>query len=55
MKLPLSVRKTFWRFQIYLFGCKIWSHCRGKAIKRIYDRRFEGLSEDEARKVIEWQ
>lgn len=55
MKSPLSVRKTFWRLQIYLFGWKIWSHRRGRGIERIYKRRFEGLTEEEARKVIEWQ
>lgn len=56
MKLPLlSVKKTFWRLQIYLFGWKIWSCRRGREIERIYKRRFEGLTEEEIRKVIEWQ
>ena len=55
MKSLLKVEKTFWRYQIFLCGRRIWSHRRGKAVKRIYDRRFEGLSEAEARKVIEWQ
>ena len=55
MKPLLKVEKTFWRYQIFLCGRRIWSHRRGRAIKRIYDRRFEGLSEDESRKVIEWQ
>ena len=55
MKSPLRIEKTFWRLQVYLFGLRIWSQRRGREIEKIYKRRFEGLTEAEARKVIEWQ
>ena len=55
VKSLLKVEKTFWRCQVYLFGMRIWSHRRGREIEKIYKRRFEGLTEAESRKVIEWQ
>ncbi|MBQ3290637.1 MAG: glycosyltransferase [Kiritimatiellae bacterium] len=50
-----KVEKDFWRLDVYLFGRRIFSRKRAPKIKRIFDRRFRGLSEDEARAVIEWQ
>ena len=49
------VEKDFWRLRVYLFGRCIFSRRRGSKIKRIYDRRFRGLSDEESRAVIEWQ
>lgn len=50
-----KVEKDFWRLDVYLFGRRVFSRKRAPKIKRIFDRRFRGLSEDEARAVIEWQ
>ncbi len=50
-----KVEKDFWRMRVYLFGRCIFSRRRAPKIKRIYDRRFRGLSDEESRAVIEWQ
>ena len=50
-----KVEKDFWRLDVYLCGRRVFSRKRAPKIKRIFDRRFRGLSDDEARAVIEWQ
>ena len=55
MKKAFELRKSFWKYQLFLFGRRIFSCSRARDVKRIYDRRHEGLTEDEARRVIEWQ
>ena len=55
MKGFFKIEKTFWHWRAYLFGKRVYSRRRAPEIKKIFDRRFEGLSDDEARKVIEWQ
>lgn len=49
------VEKDFWRLDVYLFGRRILSRKRAPKVKRIFDRRFRGLSDEEVRTVIEWQ
>ena len=50
-----KVEKDFWRLDVYLCRRRVFSRKRAPKIKRIFDRRFRGLSDDEARAVIEWQ
>ncbi|MBR2839702.1 MAG: glycosyltransferase [Kiritimatiellae bacterium] len=54
-KRPFRVEADFWRRDVYMFGRRVLSMRRAPKVKRIYDRRFRGLSDDEARAVIEWQ
>ena len=49
------IEKEMWRARWMLGKKRILSYHRAPRVEKIYTRRFEGLTEEETRKVIEWQ